>query len=181
MGLHRRQSLLDNFKELTARELAVQVFWVVYELDRRWSFGTSLSFALNDRDIDPQLPEPGKDYPYLKAMVAFAKLCSRVWEALPPYGSSLQLIPQETEDYLDFITQNWLQVSGDITNRNKIFADFIPCGSAVGPARAAVQASAPWPCSTYATSSTSSLTDPALPTRKLCAHSCPSSSRFDAR
>jgi hypothetical protein len=109
MGLHRKQSLVDNFKDHSARELAVQVFWVVYELDRRLSFGTSLSFALNDRDIDPQLPEPGTGHPYLKAMITYARLCSRVWEALPPYGSSLQLIPKETEEYLDFITQNWLQ------------------------------------------------------------------------
>ena len=108
MGLHRKQSLLDNFKDAEERKLAVQVFWVVYELDRRWSFGTSLSFALNDRDIDTQLPEPGKAYPYLKGMVAYARLCSRVWEALPPYGSPLQTIPKETEDYLDFITSNWL-------------------------------------------------------------------------
>ncbi|KAJ4341760.1 hypothetical protein N0V95_007114 [Ascochyta clinopodiicola] len=108
MGLHRKQSLLDNFKDAEERKLAVQVFWVVYELDRRWSFGTSLSFALNDRDIDTQLPEPGKTYPYLKAMVAYARLCSRVWEALPPYGSLLQSIPKETEEYLDFITSNWL-------------------------------------------------------------------------
>ncbi|CAO2652502.1 Nn.00g007850.m01.CDS01 [Neocucurbitaria sp. VM-36] len=108
IGLHRKQSLVDNFKDENARKLAVQVFWVVYELDRRWSFGTSLSFALDDRDIDSQLPEPGNDYPYLKCMVAYARLCSRVWEALPPYGSSLQLIPKETEDYLDFISQNWL-------------------------------------------------------------------------
>ncbi|KAF1923189.1 uncharacterized protein M421DRAFT_328785 [Didymella exigua CBS 183.55] len=108
MGLHRKQSLQDNFKDSEDRRLAVQVFWVVYELDRRWSFGTSLSFALNDRDIDTQLPEPGKAYPYLKAMVAYARLCSRVWESLPPYGSPLQTIPKETEDYLDFITSNWL-------------------------------------------------------------------------
>lgn len=108
MGLHRKQSLLDNFKDAEERKLAVQVFWVVYELDRRWSFGTSLSFALNDRDIDTQLPEPGKGYPYLKGMVAYARLCSRIWEALPPYGSPLQTIPKETEDYLDFITSNWL-------------------------------------------------------------------------
>lgn len=108
MGLHRKQSLFDNFKDPSSRALAVQVFWVVYELDRRWSFGTSLSFALNDRDIDPQLPEPGNEHPYLKCMVAYARVCSRVWEALPPYGSSLQLIPKETEDYLDFIAQNWL-------------------------------------------------------------------------
>lgn len=108
MGLHRKQSLLDNFKDPKERHLAVQVFWVVYEMDRRWSFGTSLSFALNDRDIDTQLPEPGKTHPYLKGMVAYARLCSRVWEALPPYGSALQTIPKETEDYLDFITSNWL-------------------------------------------------------------------------
>ncbi|KAF2999474.1 hypothetical protein E8E13_008400 [Curvularia kusanoi] len=108
MGLHRKQSLLDNFKDPEERKLAVQVFWVVYEMDRRWSFGTSLSFALNDRDIDTQLPEPGKSYPYLKGMVAYARLCSRVWDALPPYGS-LQTIPKETEEYLDFITSNWLQ------------------------------------------------------------------------
>lgn len=109
MGLHRKQSLQDNFKDPEERKLAVQVFWVVYELDRRWSFGTSLSFALNDRDIDTQLPEPGKTHPYLKGMVAYARLCSRVWESLPPYGSPLQTIPKETEDYLDFITSNWLQ------------------------------------------------------------------------
>lgn len=109
MGLHRKQSLLDNFKDPEQRKLAVQVFWVVYEMDRRWSFGTSLSFALNDRDIDTQLPEPDKSYPYLKGMVAYARLCSRVWESLPSYGSPLQTIPKETEDYLDFITSNWLQ------------------------------------------------------------------------
>jgi hypothetical protein len=108
MGLHRRQSLFDNFKDLRDRNTAVQVFWVVFELDRRWSFGTSLPFALDDRDIDPRLPEPGSEHTYLRAMIAFAKLCSRVWEALPPYGSSLQFIPKETEDYLDFIAQNWL-------------------------------------------------------------------------
>lgn len=27
-------------------------------LDRRWSFGTGLPFAIQDADIDPLLPEP---------------------------------------------------------------------------------------------------------------------------
>ncbi|KAF2012904.1 hypothetical protein BU24DRAFT_494824 [Aaosphaeria arxii CBS 175.79] len=109
MGLHRKQSLMDQFQDPDARNAALQVFWVVYELDRRWTFGTSLSFALNDRDIDAQLPEPDKTYPYLKCMVAYGRLCSRVWDALPPYGSPSLFIPKETEDYLDFIAQNWLQ------------------------------------------------------------------------
>ncbi|KAF2823943.1 hypothetical protein CC86DRAFT_238380, partial [Ophiobolus disseminans] len=108
MGLHRKQSLLNNFKDDNERNYALQIFWVIYQLDRRWSFGTSLSFALNDKDIDPELPEPGADFPYLKCMIAYGRLCSRVWEALPPYGSSSQLIPKEKEDYLDFITQNWV-------------------------------------------------------------------------
>ncbi|KAH7113326.1 fungal-specific transcription factor domain-containing protein [Dendryphion nanum] len=107
MGLHRKQSLETHFPEEDSRNFAAQVFWVVYALDRRWSFGTSLSFALNDRDIDIKLPEPGKEHPYLNCMVTYGRLCSRVWEALPPYGSSSQLIPKETEDYLDFVTQNW--------------------------------------------------------------------------
>mgnify|MGYP003662697775 CR=1 FL=1 len=108
MGLHRKQSLLTHFKDPSTRDFAVQVFWVVYELDRRWSFGTSLSFALDDRDIDAELPEPGGEQPYFKCMVTYARLCSRVWEALPPYGSPSQWIPKEKEDYLGFLTQNWL-------------------------------------------------------------------------
>ena len=58
MGLHRRKSLFDNFEDPESRHLAMRVFWCVYVLDRRWSFGTSLPFALADRDIDPSLPEP---------------------------------------------------------------------------------------------------------------------------
>ena len=58
MGLHRKRSLLDNFKDLDSRRLATRVFWCVYVLDRRWSFGTSLSFALVDKDVDPDLPKP---------------------------------------------------------------------------------------------------------------------------
>ena len=58
MGLHRKDSLFDNFQDSEARQMATRAFWCVYVLDRRWSFGTSLSFALVDRDIDPELPEP---------------------------------------------------------------------------------------------------------------------------
>jgi hypothetical protein len=58
MGLHRKKSLMDNYKNPENRSLAIRLFWCVYALDRRWSFGTSLSFALIDRDIDPELPEP---------------------------------------------------------------------------------------------------------------------------
>lgn len=58
MGLHRKESLEKMFGDRGTRSVATRVFWCVYVLDRRWSFGTSLSFALVDRDIDPELPEP---------------------------------------------------------------------------------------------------------------------------
>lgn len=58
MGLHRRESLLKHFTNEAEYQHAVRVFWVVYALDRRWSFGTGMPFALQDADIDPGLPEP---------------------------------------------------------------------------------------------------------------------------
>ena len=58
MGLHRKEALRKMFEDDADRAVATRVFWCVYVLDRRWSFGTSLSFALVDGDIDPELPEP---------------------------------------------------------------------------------------------------------------------------
>lgn len=58
MGLHRRRSLQENYPEPDRRALAIRVLWCIYALDRRWSFGTGLSFVLIDRDMDPSLPEP---------------------------------------------------------------------------------------------------------------------------
>ena len=48
-------------KQFTSKEefkWALRLFWVIYHLDRHWSFGTGLPFAIQDIDIDPQLPEP---------------------------------------------------------------------------------------------------------------------------
>ncbi|KAH7000337.1 putative fungal-specific transcription factor [Ilyonectria destructans] len=109
MGLHRKKSLFDNFKDLESRRLATRVFWCVYVLDRRWSFGTSLSFALVDRDIDPELPEPDEQFAYLKCMVGYGRVCSKLWDAIPPFGSHSQLIPEDTVISLDLSTQAWLQ------------------------------------------------------------------------
>ncbi|KAF4455620.1 Activator of stress proteins 1 [Fusarium austroafricanum] len=108
MGLHRKRSLLDNFKDTDSRRLATRVFWCVYVLDRRWSFGTSLSFALVDKDVDPELPKPDEEYLYLQCMVGYGQLCSRIWEAIPPFGSASQTIPDDTTAVLDLKTQDWL-------------------------------------------------------------------------
>ena len=58
MGLHRREVLYRLAPSEEERIWTVRLFWVIYTLDRRWSFGTGMPFAMQDADIDPQLPEP---------------------------------------------------------------------------------------------------------------------------
>ncbi|KAF4440938.1 hypothetical protein F53441_12157 [Fusarium austroafricanum] len=105
IGLHRRASLFENFKDATHRNLAIRCFWCTYILDRRWSYGQSLSFGIYDRDIDPNLPEP--ELPYLRCMVCYAKLCSKVWDELPLDSSPLS-VPKDKVDFLDFLSQKWV-------------------------------------------------------------------------
>jgi hypothetical protein len=57
LGLHRKESLVKNFVQPEKRSSAINLFWCIYVLDRRWSIGISLPFALQDADIDPELPE----------------------------------------------------------------------------------------------------------------------------
>ncbi|KAK4194152.1 putative fungal-specific transcription factor domain protein [Triangularia verruculosa] len=104
MGLHRRQTLisLPNQRE---REEALAVFWCVYELDRRWSLGTGLSFAIVDRDVDPELPEPPPAMAYLQCLADYARLCSKVWDALPQFGSTC--ISTSPALLLDHQIQDW--------------------------------------------------------------------------
>lgn len=58
LGLHRKEVLETSFANTEKHSWAVRLVWCVYVLDRRWSFGTSLPFAIQDADIDPELPEP---------------------------------------------------------------------------------------------------------------------------
>lgn len=56
LGLHRKETY-DALPE-DERASAVLLFWAIYCLDRRWSFGTGMPFALQDSDIDANLPKP---------------------------------------------------------------------------------------------------------------------------
>lgn len=58
MGLHRRDALVKSFPDEDQWPEISRIFWVIYTLDRRWSFGTGLPFVIQDEDIDPNLPEP---------------------------------------------------------------------------------------------------------------------------
>ena len=58
MGLHRHEMITETYPDKDECCLALKVFWSIYVLDRRYSFGTGMPFAVQDADIDPSLPEP---------------------------------------------------------------------------------------------------------------------------
>jgi len=58
MGLHRRDSFLTQFRDQQQQLWVNKLFWCIYVLDRRWSLGVGMPFALHDLDIDPDLPKP---------------------------------------------------------------------------------------------------------------------------
>ena len=53
LGLHRREAY-DAMAQKSTKDQAILIFWSIYVLYRRWSFGTGMPFALQDADIDPQ-------------------------------------------------------------------------------------------------------------------------------
>lgn len=58
MGLHRHETITKTYPDKAECTLALRVFWSIYVLDRRYSFGTGMPFAVQDADIDPSLPDP---------------------------------------------------------------------------------------------------------------------------
>ncbi|KAJ5465319.1 uncharacterized protein N7458_001005 [Penicillium daleae] len=79
LGLHHVQGY-SNLEEEDSRP-ALILFWSVFALDRRWSFGTGLPFSIQEADIDPSLPEPDDSYIYLKTMIPYCRISSKVWYA----------------------------------------------------------------------------------------------------
>jgi hypothetical protein len=58
LGLHRRDTYVALFPDPEEQAAAIRTFWTIYVLDRRWSFGTGMPFALQDADIDTNVPKP---------------------------------------------------------------------------------------------------------------------------
>ncbi|KAK3904895.1 hypothetical protein C8A05DRAFT_13250 [Staphylotrichum tortipilum] len=127
MGLHRRQSLLENFADPERQMSALCLFWCVYVLDRGFSFGVGLSFNLNDHDIDPDLPELActsipypihssqltsshhqpTSMPYLRSLLAYGRLSSLVWDALPQFDAPTDATPSHSTTTIDRSVQSW--------------------------------------------------------------------------
>ncbi|KAJ5372857.1 hypothetical protein N7517_004863 [Penicillium concentricum] len=77
LGLHKLQGYPKS--EEVGSQPALILFWSAFALDRRWSFGTGLPFSIQEEDIDPSLPEPDDSYIYLKTMIPYCRISSKVW------------------------------------------------------------------------------------------------------
>ena len=108
MGLHRKATLLKTFTNEAEYLNAVRTFWVVYALDRRWSFGTGMPFALQDDDLDPYLPEPDDSFPYLKQITRYNKLAAKAWYNNVAFEAGAT---HKTEEigFLDYQILQWYQ------------------------------------------------------------------------
>ncbi|KAI1111693.1 fungal-specific transcription factor domain-containing protein [Nemania sp. NC0429] len=104
LGLHRRD-VIDQIKDEEERRLAVNTFWSVYVLDRRWAFSAGLPYVLPDEEIDPDLPSP---YPFLVTMTTYSKLSGKVWRFVRHFdpGASMDA-PVDDIDVLDQLIKTW--------------------------------------------------------------------------
>ncbi|OBT83536.1 hypothetical protein VE02_07799 [Pseudogymnoascus sp. 03VT05] len=108
LGLHRRDSLFKNFPDEEGRANAVRLFWSIYCLDRRWSFGTGMPFAMQDADIDPSIPGPEVKIPYLSVMISYSRIGSRVWRSVAGFDNLAPTdIKKEDIGYLDYQIIQW--------------------------------------------------------------------------
>ncbi|ATZ54765.1 hypothetical protein BCIN_11g01030 [Botrytis cinerea B05.10] len=108
LGLHRRDSFFKVVTDERERIAITKLFWSIYVLDRRWSFGTGMPFAIQDSDIDPSLPEPDNSVPYLHVMISYSRIGSKVWKSICSFSPtpSTNIITEELS-YLDFQITQW--------------------------------------------------------------------------
>ena len=109
LGLHRRETH-EAMQDETQRSEAALLFWSIYVLDRRWAFGTGMPFALQDADIDPQLPKPEDRSPYLNAMIQYGIIAAKVWRSVNSMSSpsgSVGPIDTDEMNYLDYQVMQW--------------------------------------------------------------------------
>ncbi|KAK7403528.1 hypothetical protein QQX98_010706 [Neonectria punicea] len=91
------------------RDVGEKLYWVAYTLDRRWSFGTGLPFAVQDSDINhhPSFTDDSVSCAYLKCMVAYSNIASEVRRSILDASLSLPATSASTRDFLNFRVVQW--------------------------------------------------------------------------
>ncbi|KAM0426604.1 hypothetical protein ACHAPT_008298 [Fusarium lateritium] len=89
--------------------ISPEFYWSVYTLDRRWSFGTGLPFAVQDSDVRyrPSLKDNSLSSAYLKSMVAYCEIASEVQRSILEIPQAA--ISVSKRDFLNFRVVQWQQ------------------------------------------------------------------------
>ncbi|KAK6076317.1 transcriptional regulatory protein [Seiridium cupressi] len=84
------------------------LMWSAYTLDRRWSFGTGLPFAIHDSDIDYDMDfmDESLSSVYLKAMVSYCRIAAEVRDSALGMPSPNHA-KDAARDLLDFKVGEW--------------------------------------------------------------------------
>ncbi|ETS72993.1 hypothetical protein PFICI_15385 [Pestalotiopsis fici W106-1] len=108
LGYHSSSDLQHRFKSRSAKDKAKKVLWSAYTLDRRWSFGTGLPFAINDSDIDydTDFLDESLSTAYLRAMVAYCRIGAEVRDSALGMPSPTHA-KDSARDLLDFKINEW--------------------------------------------------------------------------
>ncbi|KAH8430840.1 fungal specific transcription factor domain-containing protein [Aspergillus melleus] len=106
-GLHRRETLTQLGLAAEGRERVLRLFWSIYILDIRWSFGTGMPFSLEDTDIDPWLPEPEEKTPYLRVMIRYSRIAAKVWKFISTFNNTNEIRKDEM-NYLNWQVLQWI-------------------------------------------------------------------------
>lgn len=89
------------------RDRVLRLFWSIYILDIRWSFGTGMPFSLEDTDIDPWLPEPEEKTPYLRVMIRYTRIAAKVWKFISTFNNTNEIRKDEM-NYLNWQVLQWI-------------------------------------------------------------------------
>lgn len=111
LGLHRQETWQKTggvFPGALEWMWASRLFWCIYVLDRKWSFGTGLPFAIQDSDMDTNLPEPGHSTPYLTCMISYARLSAKIWGLVVGWSGRSREATSEGCALLDAEVQQWV-------------------------------------------------------------------------
>ncbi|KAJ6070968.1 hypothetical protein N7467_012287 [Penicillium canescens] len=111
-GLHRRETLNQPAIMAAGKERVLRLFWSIYILDMRWSFGTGMPFSLEDTDIDPWLPEPAEKTPYLRVMIRYSRIAAKVWKFISAFNNTND-IKKDEMNYLDWQVLSWVHAIPD--------------------------------------------------------------------
>ncbi|EAU29977.1 conserved hypothetical protein [Aspergillus terreus NIH2624] len=120
-GLHRRETLTQPAVVAAGRDRVLRLFWSIYILDMRWSFGTGMPFSLEDTDIDPWLPEPEEKTPYLRVMIRYSRIAAKVWKFISAFNNTNE-IKKDEMNYLDWQVLKWVDATPDSLRFNNATA-----------------------------------------------------------